>query len=72
MPYTLGQISLLREVSVCDETALFNGSVGVAGGGGGAWSYSCTFGTFLLCPLALSMPTYSNFQINGASEEAFI
>ena len=26
---------------------------------------------YLLCPLALSMPTYSNFQINGPSAETF-
>ena len=28
-------------------------------------------GTYLLCPLALGMPTYSNLQINGAFGETF-
>ena len=54
---TLGQISLLRAVSVFNETTLISGSVG----GGGEWSHICTLGTFLLCPLALIMRNYSNF-----------
>ena len=62
---TLGKISILRAVSVCNETTLINGSVG----GAGEWSHTCTLGTFLLCPLAQSMPICINFKINGASEE---
>ena len=55
---TLAQISLLRAVSVCNKTTFKSkGSVG----GAGELSHSCTLGTFLFCPLALSMPTYSNF-----------
>ena len=54
---TLCTESLLRTVSVCTKTTLISGSVG----GAGEWSHTCTLGTFLLCPLALSMPTYSNF-----------
>ena len=57
--YTLGQIqiSLLRSVSVSNKSTLICGSVG----GAMEWPHTCTLGTFLLCPLALSMPTYSNY-----------
>ena len=53
--YTLGQISLLRTVSVCNKTTLISNSVG----GAGEWPYTCTLGlgTFLLGTLTLSMPT---------------
>ena len=64
---TLDQISLQRAVFVCNETAQVSGSVG----GAGEWTHTCTLVTYLLCPLALSIPTYSNFQINGASGETF-
>ena len=56
---TLGQISLLRAVSVCTKTTLISGSVG---GQGSGRSHTCTLGTFLLCHLALSMPTYCNYN----------
>ena len=63
---TLGQICLLRAgVSEFYKTTLISGSVG----GAGEWTHTCTLGTFLLCALAISMTTYSNFQINGASVE---
>ena len=38
-------------------------------GGAGGMSHTSKLGTYLLCPLALNMPTYSNFQINGATGE---
>ena len=57
----------MRAASVCTKTTLISGSVGGAGGG----HILVGWGHFLLCPLALSMPTYSNFQINGASGETF-
>ena len=65
--HTPGKESLLRAVSVCTKTTLIRGNVVVAG----EWSHTCTLGTFLLYPLALSMPTYSNFQINRTSGETF-
>ena len=54
---TLGQKSLLRAVSVCTKTTLISGSVGGAVG----VSHTSKLKTYLSCPLALSMPTYSNF-----------
>ena len=65
--YTLGQKSILRAVSVCTKITLFCGSVG----GAGEWPHTCMFGTFLFCPLAPCMPTYSHFQINRALGETF-
>ena len=43
------------------------GSVGEAG----EWSHTCTLETFWLYPLALSMLTYCNFQVNRVSGETF-
>ena len=51
--------------SVRYKTTLNTGSVGWAG----AAPPTCELGKFLSWPLALSMSTYSNFQINGASGE---
>ena len=40
-------------------------------GGAGEWSLTCMLRTFLLCPLAVSMRIYNDFEINGASGETF-
>ena len=39
--YTIGQISVLRAVSICTKTTLISNSVG----GAGEWSHTYTFGT---------------------------
>ena len=49
--------------SVFYKTSLITGGVGWAGAG----PPTSKLETFLLWPLALSMPICSNFQINGAS-----
>ena len=61
------KVHLVKYVSVCTKTILISGSVG----GAGEWPHTCMLRAFLLCPLALSMPTYSNFQINGTLGETF-
>ena len=63
--HTLSLKSLSGLSSVCYKTTLITGGVGFAGAG----PPTSKLGTFLLWPLALSMPIYSNFQINGASGE---
>ena len=65
--YTLSLKSLSGHSSVCYKTSLNTGSVGWAG----AAPPTYKLGKFLSWPLALSMSTYSNFQINGASGETF-
>ena len=63
--HTLSLISLSGLSSVCYKTTLTTGGVGVARAG----PPTSKLGTLLLWSLALSMPIYSNFQINGASGE---
>ena len=63
--YTLSPISVSGFSTVCYKTILNTGSVGWAG----APPPTYKLGKFLSWPLALSMSTYSNFQINGASGE---
>ena len=63
--HTLSLKSLSGLSSVCYKTTQITGGVG----GNGAASPTSKLGTFLSRPLALSKPTYSNFQINGASGE---
>ena len=63
--YTLSLKSLSGHSSVCYKTSLNTGGVGRAG----AAPPSYKLGKILSWPLALSMSTYSNFQINGASGE---
>ena len=63
--YTLSPISLSGLSTIRYKTTLNTGSVGWAG----AAPPTCELGKFLSWPLALSMSTYSNFQINGASGE---
>ena len=65
MVYTLSLKSLSLLLSVCYKTTQTTGSVGVAG----ACPPTSELGKFLLWSLALSMPIYSNFQINGALGE---
>ena len=62
---TLSPISVSGLSTVCYKTTLNTGRVGWAG----AAPPTYKFGKFLSWPLALSMSTYSNFQINGASGE---
>ena len=59
---TLSLNSLYRLSSVYYKTTQTTGGVGVVR----ACPTTSKFGTFLLWSLALSMPIYSNFQINGA------
>ena len=59
------QISVSGLLTVCYKTILNTGSVGWAE----AAPPTYKFGKFLSWPLALSMSTYTNFQINGASGE---
>ena len=63
--YTLSLKSLYGLSSVCYKTTQTTGGVGVAG----ACPPTSELGKFLLWSLALSMPIYSNFQINGALGE---
>ena len=63
--HTLSPISLSGLSSVRYKTTQNTGSVGRAG----AAPPTYKLGKFLSWPLALSMSTYSNFQINGASGE---
>ena len=63
--HTLSPISLSGLSTIRYKTTLNTGSVGWAG----AAPPTCELGKFLSWPLALSMSTYSNFQINGASGE---
>ena len=60
---TLSLKSLSGHLSVCYKTSLNTGGVGQAG----AAPPTSKLEKFLSWPLALSMSTYSNFQINGAS-----
>ena len=62
---TLSPISLSGLSSVRYKTTQNTGSVGRAG----AAPPTYKLGKFLTWPLGLSMWTYSNFQINGASGE---
>ena len=62
---TLYLKSLSGLSSVCYKTTQIAGGVG----GNGAAPPTSKLGTFLSRPLALSKPTYSNFQINGVSGE---
>ena len=62
---TLSLKSLSGLSSVCYKTMQIAGGVG----GNGAAPPTSKLGTFLSRPLALSKPTYSNFQINGVSGE---
>ena len=62
---TLSPISLSGLSTVRYKTTQNTGSVGRAG----AAPPTYKLGKFLSWPLALSMSTYSNFQINGASGE---
>ena len=57
--------SLSGHSYVCYKTSLNTGGVGRAV----AAPPTSKLGKFLSWPLALSMSTYSNFQINGASGE---
>ena len=63
--HTLSPISVSGLSTVRYKTTLNKGSVGRAG----ATPPTYKLGKFLSWPLALSMSTYSNFQINGASGE---
>ena len=63
--HTLSLKSLSLLLSVCYKTTQTTGGVGVAG----ACPPTSELGKFLLWSLALSMPIYNNFQINGALEE---
>ena len=63
--YTLSPISLSGLSTVRYKTTQNTGSVGRAG----AAPPTYKLGKFLSWPLALSMSTYSNFQINRASGE---
>ena len=63
--HTLSLKSLSGLSSVCYKTTQIAGGVG----GNGAAPPTSKLGTFLSRPLALSKPTYSNFQINGVSGE---
>ena len=63
--HTLSPKSLSGLSSVCYKTTQIAGGVG----GNGAAPSTPKLGTFLSRPLALSKPTYSNFQINGVSGE---
>ena len=65
MEHTLSLKSLSGLSSVCYKTTKIAGGVG----GTGAAPPTSKLGTFLSRPLALSKPTYSNFQINGVSGE---
>ena len=65
MIHTLCPISLSGLSSVRYKTTQNTGSVGRAG----AATPTYKLRKFLSWPLALSMSTYSNFQINGASRE---
>ena len=65
MKYTLCPISVSGLSTVRYKTTQNTGSVGRAG----AAPPTYKLGKFLSWPLALSMSTYSNFQINGASGE---
>ena len=58
-------LSLKSLSSVCYKTTQIAGVVGWTG----AAPPTSKLGTFLSRPLALSKPTYSNFQINGVSGE---
>ena len=58
--YTVSGLS-----SVCYKTTQIAGGMG----GNGAAPPTSKLGMFLSRPLALSKPTYSNFQINGVSGE---
>ena len=62
---TLSLKSLSGLSSVCYKTTQIAGGVG----GTGAAPPTSKLRTFLSRPLALSKPIYSNFQINGTSEE---
>ena len=62
---TLSLKSLYGLSSVCYKTTQTTGGVGVAG----ACPPTSKLGTFLLWPLALNMPIYRHFQINGALGE---
>ena len=64
--HTLSLKSLSLLLSVCYKTTQTTGAVGMAG----AYPPTSKLGTFLLWSLALSMPIYSNFQINGALGES--
>ena len=64
-PCTLSQNSLSGLSSLCYKTTLITGGVG----GTGVGPPTFKLGTFLLWPLALSLPIYSNFQVNGAYGE---
>ena len=63
--HTLSPINVSGLSTVRYKTTLNSGSVGWAG----ATPLTYKFGKFLSWSLALSMSTYSNFQINGASGE---
>ena len=63
--YTLSLKSLSGHSSVCYKASLNTGGVGQAG----ATPPTSKLEKFLSRPLALSKPTYSNFQINGVSGE---
>ena len=60
--HTLSLKSLSGHSSVCYKSTQIAGGVG----GNGAAPPTSKLGTFLSRPLALSKPTYSNFQINAA------
>ena len=62
---TLSLKSLSLLLSVCYKSTQTTDGVAVAG----AYPPTSKLGTFLLWSLALSMPIYSNFQINGALGE---
>ena len=62
------EICLHTKASVWSKTSLNTGGVGRAV----AAPPTSKSGKFLSWPLALSKPIYSNFQINGASEETFL
>ena len=62
---TVGCKSVGSHASVWGKTNLIAGSVGGAGTG----PPTCEMGTFFHIPLALTMPTSNNFQLNGALGE---